>query len=433
MAWYLPGGRKDNTYRMPIAFANVRGSVQSSGVCDTFLNTSSANVVFTENAEDDFVKFLNEKKKLLGTTLLVVLYKKEDTKTPKRCEKLIKKFKDQIIAKPADDANFDEVYEELKSSLENLLNKKNKTLSLTNFAQEASAHYNIETDDKQCYYGQKAAERILKDIDEINKDKEGSAKSILLPCQSDLEAREEIASLEKELCRQRKQKEDTTLQSYTEDVKNKIWSIQLQQLQNPISDTYKYFLQCIVSLGTEDRKYFLQCLKMGLDERSVQYLKPLYEKYAKCRFQEESSKREQQLQEIDEKINHGSFGLEHFFREIAVMFDNIVALERQCYPNNLADIKNVLTAAMADLFIGGTALEIMDGDSVTVPVNWLRGVLEKVRVKTGTINAKIFKVYVLGAQSCGKSTLLNTIFGLNFPVSSGRCTRGAYMQLVKVE
>ena len=39
----------------------------------------------------------------------------------------------------------------------------------------------------------------------------------------------------------------------------------------------------------------------------------------------------------------------------------------------------------------------------------------------------------MGAQSCGKSTVLNTMFGLNFPVSSGRCTRGAYMQLVKVD
>ena len=40
---------------------------------------------------------------------------------------------------------------------------------------------------------------------------------------------------------------------------------------------------------------------------------------------------------------------------------------------------------------------------------------------------------MLGTQSCGKSTLLNTVFGLNFPVSGGGCTRGAYMQLVKVD
>ena len=44
-----------------------------------------------------------------------------------------------------------------------------------------------------------------------------------------------------------------------------------------------------------------------------------------------------------------------------------------------------------------------------------------------------FVLSVLGLQSSGKSTLLNALFGLQFTVSAGRCTRGAYMQLLKVE
>ncbi|XP_018431527.1 PREDICTED: interferon-induced very large GTPase 1-like, partial [Nanorana parkeri] len=40
---------------------------------------------------------------------------------------------------------------------------------------------------------------------------------------------------------------------------------------------------------------------------------------------------------------------------------------------------------------------------------------------------------VLGVQSTGKSTLLNTMFGLQFPVASGRCTRGAFMTLLNVK
>ncbi|OCT61898.1 hypothetical protein XELAEV_18047930mg [Xenopus laevis] len=39
---------------------------------------------------------------------------------------------------------------------------------------------------------------------------------------------------------------------------------------------------------------------------------------------------------------------------------------------------------------------------------------------------------VLGVQSTRKSTLLNTMFGLQFPVSNGRCTLGAFMALMKV-
>ena len=72
----------------------------------------------------------------------------------------------------------------------------------------------------------------------------------------------------------------------------------------------------------------------------------------------------------------------------------------------------------------------MDGDAVHIPVEWLKAVLNKVDSRS---KLKVFKVSAIGAQGCGKSTLLNTTFGLNFPVSSGRCTRGAYMQLVKVE
>ncbi|CAK6975180.1 interferon-induced very large GTPase 1-like [Scomber scombrus] len=45
---------------------------------------------------------------------------------------------------------------------------------------------------------------------------------------------------------------------------------------------------------------------------------------------------------------------------------------------------------------------------------------------------RVFVLSVLGVQSSGKSTMLNAMFGLQFAVSAGRCTKGAFMQLVKV-
>ena len=98
--------------------------------------------------------------------------------------------------------------------------------------------------------------------------------------------------------------------------------------------------------------------------------------------------------------------------------------------NGLDKILDLLADTMAKVFLQGTAVEIMDGDAVNVPVVWLSAVLSRVE---NSERSTLFKVSALGAQSCGKSTLLNTIFGLNFPVSSGRCTRGAYVQLVKVD
>ena len=42
-------------------------------------------------------------------------------------------------------------------------------------------------------------------------------------------------------------------------------------------------------------------------------------------------------------------------------------------------------------------------------------------------------VSVLGVQSSGKSTLLNMMFNLDLIVSDGRCTKGAFLQLLKVD
>ncbi|CAN0415285.1 unnamed protein product [Lampetra fluviatilis] len=66
-------------------------------------------------------------------------------------------------------------------------------------------------------------------------------------------------------------------------------------------------------------------------------------------------------------------------------------------------------------------LRVHDG----VPIDWNR--LKEVG------NKKVFVLSILGIQSSGKSTLLNAMFGLQFPVGAGRCTRGVYMRLVKVE
>ena len=161
----------------------------------------------------------------------------------------------------------------------------------------------------------------------------------------------------------------------------------------------------------------MQNLKFGLNERSVGMLYPLNKEYQRCSAEEDNIEKDEKLKELSDKITHGSLGIEHFFREMAVMYENMMILREKA-------------GNVTDIFLEGSALEIMDGDAITVPVAWLTAVLINVKYSFST---SLFEVSVLGAQSSGKSTLLNTLFGLNFPVSSGRCTRGAYMQLVKVD
>lgn len=84
----------------------------------------------------------------------------------------------------------------------------------------------------------------------------------------------------------------------------------------------------------------------------------------------------------------------------------------------------------AELLIAGHPLELMDGDTAYVPLIWVSAVLDEVISKLG--DPRVFVLSVLGIQSSGKSTMLNAMFGLQFAVSAGRCTKGAFMQLVRV-
>nr|XP_033501545.1 interferon-induced very large GTPase 1-like [Epinephelus lanceolatus] len=84
----------------------------------------------------------------------------------------------------------------------------------------------------------------------------------------------------------------------------------------------------------------------------------------------------------------------------------------------------------AELMISGHPMELMDGDAGHVPSTWISSLLDEVIKKLG--DKRVFVLSVLGVQSSGKSTTLNAMFGLQFAVSAGRCTKGAFMQLVKV-
>ena len=77
-------------------------------------------------------------------------------------------------------------------------------------------------------------------------------------------------------------------------------------------------------------------------------------------------------------------------------------------------------------------MELMDGDAGGIAINWIKDVLKSLNLIIGE-SKRLLVVSVLGVQSSGKSTLLNTMFGLNFAVSSGRCTKGIFAQIVPVD
>ncbi|XP_013768633.1 interferon-induced very large GTPase 1-like [Pundamilia nyererei] len=133
-----------------------------------------------------------------------------------------------------------------------------------------------------------------------------------------------------------------------------------------------------------------------------------------------------ELEGISKKLQSASFGLEHIFREMGQLYEAHREIQQE---RNNTDWSKYPELA-AQLMISGYPMELMDGDAGHVPLTWISSLLEEVIKKLG--DQRVFVLSVLGLQSSGKSTMLNTMFGLQFAVSAGRCTKGAFMQLLKI-
>ncbi|CAG2192340.1 Interferon-induced very large GTPase 1 [Mytilus edulis] len=92
--------------------------------------------------------------------------------------------------------------------------------------------------------------------------------------------------------------------------------------------------------------------------------------------------------------------------------DTCLNLKQKVVP--LQEIMEILepeTKRSAKLLVMGYPFEIMDGDVANVPLFWVRAVLKELKVILGE---KATSFVCVGIQSSGKSTLLNTMFGLQF-------------------
>ncbi|XP_045578579.1 uncharacterized protein [Salmo salar] len=176
----------------------------------------------------------------------------------------------------------------------------------------------------------------------------------------------------------------------------------------------------------EERSYFLKWMKLNLDNLSRAHLSSLREKYKElC---QSTPNKKDLIADLDKQISNSSLGTEHFLREVGQMYEATMSSES----NETQQQVQGLPSICAQLMLDGFPLELMDGDASNIPMKWISDVLQELHFLTMS-NSKIRVVSVLGVQSSGKSTLLNTMFGVQFAVSSGRCTRGAFMQLIKVE
>ena len=292
--------------------------------------------------------------------------------------------------------------------------------------------------------------RMLEPINAVNESKLvplSTVKKRMLPLQGDTwstwsNAKRELHNLQLQGYPDMKHAQDTITVKMIETRQE-----QIQILKTPsplIADILKH----CKSYGESRGDFYLiwKLLQNDFNALSRFHLPPLYDKYRdlqKLNYTfdsgmnvggDETLNNIQTLKEAARNITESSLGIEHVFRELGQVFEAYQSGTRKQKQNlermldfripNLDDIS-------AGLLVEGHAFEILDGDVSHVPVEWVTSVLQCLSHKIGN-EKRIFVLSILGTQSTGKSTLLNTMFGANFPVSSGRCTRGIFMQLIPI-
>uniref|UniRef100_A0A3B5QG40 VLIG-type G domain-containing protein n=1 Tax=Xiphophorus maculatus TaxID=8083 RepID=A0A3B5QG40_XIPMA len=417
MTWYLPCGNKNmDIFSEPVAIANLRGDIASFETQFSFLcQTSAAVFVFFDQLDSECELLMNKSHK---AQIFLVGNQQNKSLTPDVLKKItsLGLTKNSIIMKTrkTNDADF---VKSLKKTVSSVLTKPQLKMSVEQMAEVArELGIPVDEDSPECQDGKKNADAITAEIKDTFQ-----FKGNQFPLQGQIW--KELTFLEKEECRLRKVGSED-IENYKSNLKKKKEEQRKKQNSYAMSSVMTCFISAISSPHRE-RCYFLKWMRMNLDNLSRTKLSGLRELYKeKCK----DSENKQEIKEIDQQLSSSSLGVEHFFREMGQIYEASLYLpETDPSRQQLQHLPKLC----AQLLLDGFPLELVDGDASNIPLRWVSDVLAQLNDLVSPKN-KILVVTVLGVQSTGKSTLLNTMFGVQFAVSSGRCTRGAFMLLIKV-
>ncbi|XP_041432742.1 interferon-induced very large GTPase 1-like isoform X2 [Xenopus laevis] len=411
VSWYFPAGKcNSDIFSEPVAFANLHGNMEDNLKQFAFLTQiSSAVFIFVENIDQPIYDFLSQYKNSKTTFVIIVKANSKIDKSTNLNVTVLQfksKTSEAIITK------------KIRATAVDFIKKGCNFMNLEDMAEIASKlGISVDENGIECQNAKADAKAIAEEIKDVAQYKKKTMK-----LQDNLW--KNLAELEKEMCQMKKQG-DKRGESYKVELQNQRVENRTQQYQCEMPNGISKFIDSIKKRNDTENHYFLKWLRFYLDLSAMNNLSALQAEYK----QMSSSPSMTRLSELDQKISDSSLGIEHFLRELGQFYEaeHFMLKEENAKKRKFAQLPKYA----ADLLLRGFALELIDGDASNIPLQWLQDVLHELDNKTGKC-CRMGVITVLGVQSTGKSTLLNTMFGLQFPVSSGRCTRGAFMTLMKV-
>ncbi|XP_013868301.1 interferon-induced very large GTPase 1-like [Austrofundulus limnaeus] len=424
IAWYCPAGKPNDSFTNCIAFCNLHGDALSvEKQRETLTEKSSVTVILVPTLEKSQGSSTVISTLYKSSKPLIILIGDEDFSAVQ-----MKPLKYKLGVK---DRNQSDVSEEVKNIIVKILSGPHTSFKLESMVKVSG----ITVDEKEtvCQKGQSAAMNIVKLIDNKNL---ANIKNHFFPCQGQLwhdwcKINKEIHHLKGHIEKEKVKKIDQQMKLRQDQC--------TASSEKPCSTLMELFTDSLMTLPPKDREFFLKWTQILIDALFTDDLSLILQKYDEVwsevlelkKQHDKSDKlrhKQTDLEELSKKLQSATFGLEHIFREMGQIYEAHTSKKKQTQSQKTKWTKYPELAA--DLMISGHPMELMDGDAGHVPLIWIFSLLQEVIKKLG--DKRVFVLSVLGVQSSGKSTMLNAMFGLQFAVSAGRCTKGAYMQLVEL-
>uniref|UniRef100_A0A671XY64 Up-regulator of cell proliferation-like n=1 Tax=Sparus aurata TaxID=8175 RepID=A0A671XY64_SPAAU len=421
VCWYLPNGNSNfDKFPKPVAFANLRGDIGQSITQFSFLcEVSTATFVFLDKVEETEHKILTSLQDVKSKLFFIFNHKAENAKEDMMSVKATMEelgLPNNNVRVKNSRINVADFSKKLCELIKPQLSDVKSTIRIENMPDKA-VDLGLSVDESKTDEQRKTAEEI---INSIRVRSIPDYKKQQLPLQGDNWKR--LSKLESEECRM-KDAGDSSLEEYKSQLQAEKQRIRKEQSQLKPSKAMKSFIETLSTSDKEKRDFFIQSMKFKLNTHSRDKLTELRNKFKEqCRKEKKDAKL---IAELDRTLIDSSLGIEHYMREMGLIYE---FSSQSVSPANKV---SHLPGLAADMLLDGHPLELLDGDASNIPERWLTDVLMELHRKVGE-KSRLLVLTVLGVQSSGKSTLLNTMFGVQFPVSSGRCTRGAYMLFLRV-
>ncbi|XP_072447559.1 interferon-induced very large GTPase 1 [Chiloscyllium punctatum] len=425
--WYLPCGKRNiDIFTEPVLVANLRGDASTLRSQVHFLaQVSSAVFIFVNQIGANEFAFL-ESVAELETRYFLILNPQPDQQVVtssflQTLAPLMKLERNHIIVKNKN-VNTSMFVEQIRSCIKETLENMTDCVSIEGMADVArKLGILVDEDEPRCHSAKEVAEAAMGDMRSV-----AEYKMEKLPLQGELWKK--WSKIDKELRRQ-KERGDMPVEAYNSKLRLELTNIRKKQQEYDITENLSEFVAVMANTSHDERHFFLKWIKYLLDATAREELSELREAYKQ--LYKASPGATKKLTDLDKQISDSSLGLEHFMREIGQVYEAEATLVQEHILSEDKRQYTSLPSVVADLMLDGFPLELLDGDASSISEQWVSAVLTHLSKKLGP-DTKIVVLTVLGVQSTGKSTLLNTMFGLQFAVSSGRCTRGAFMQLIKI-